>query len=390
MRKSFKFKLYKSPKREKLLRKQVRVAAAIYNHFLALNKRYFKIYKKSLSLYQAQKHLTKLKKLEKYSWMKQLGSQAAQEVLERIDKGYKKFFQDLKSGVSTSPPKFKASRKYKSFTLKQAGYSLLGGNRIKIGKKVFKFSKSREIEGDIKTLTVKRDSVGDWFLVFSCELEDSIQKSNYKSGKIAGFDFGLKNFLTDHNGKLEPAPEPFRKSLKKLKKLSRKLSKKKRNSNNRRRARVGLARLHRKIANQRHDFHFWLARKLVSKYDVIFLEDLNLKGMSKLFGRKVSDLGFSDFVRILEYQCLKYGALLHKVDRFYPSSQTCSNCLKIKEPKLELWEREWECVECGAVHDRDHNAAKNILREGASSLGLCGVKTELRSAASNSRIPLLQ
>ena len=390
MRKSFKFKLYNHQKRNENLLQQVRVAAGIYNHFLALNKRYFKIFGKSLSLYQAQKHLTKLKKLEKYSWMRKLGSQASQEVLERIDKGFKKFFRDLKSGIKTSPPKFKASRKYKSFTLKQAGYRLLEDNQIKIGKKVFKFWKSREIEGEIKTLTIKRDPVGDWFLIFSCEVEEFKPiKSSSKTGKIAGFDFGLTTFLTNQDDEEIKSELCLKKSLKELKKKSKALSRKKKGSNNRAKARLSLARLHRKVSNQRRDAHFKLAKDLAESHDLMFFEDLNMKWMMKTHGRKASDLGFAEFLSILEHQSKKYGALVHKIDRFYPSSHVCSKCLKKREKKLLLWERTWACT-CGAGHKRDHNAAKNILREGASSLGLCDGKTELRSAVSNSRIPLLQ
>ena len=161
--------------------------------------------------------------------MRKLGSQTSQEVLERIDKGYKKFFRDLKAGIKTSPPKFKASRKYKSFTLKQAGYSLLKDNQIKIGKKVFKFWKSREIEGEIKTLTIKRDSVGDWYLIFSCEVKEFKPiKSNSKTGKIAGFDFGLATFLTNQDDEEIKSELCLNKSLKELKKKSTALSRKKR------------------------------------------------------------------------------------------------------------------------------------------------------------------
>jgi putative transposase len=380
--KTFKFKLYNS-KSNKILLRQVFIANRIYNHFLALNMRYYKIYKKHLFSYQACKHLTKLKRLEKFKWMRSLPSQSSQDVIERIDRGYKKFFKGLKSGIKTCPPKFKPRSKYRSFTLKQCGYKLLEGNRIRIGNKIFKFFKSRDIEGKVKRLTIKRDQVGDWFLFIVCEVGALVQKPNLETGKRAGFDFGLKTFLTDHNGETEQSPLFLKQSLKSLKNFGKRLSKKKKGSNNRGRAKVRLARLHRRVKNQRRDFHFKLARKLISKYDLIFLEDLNLKGMRKFWGRKISDLGFYSFVVILEYQCLKYGAQLYKIDRWYPSSQVCSSCLKVKKLKLELLERKWECV-CGAVHNRDHNAAKNILREGASSLGLCGIKTEL---APQPRIP---
>lgn len=387
MRKSFKFKLYNS-KRNKELENQLHCAARTYNHFLALSKRYYRIFKKSLSSHKAKLHLTKLKRLEKFSWLRQLNSQTLQDVVERIEKGYKKFFDDLKTKKKTSPPKFKGRRRYKSFTLKQTGYKLLENNRIKIGKRVFKFFKSREIEGKIKTLTIKRDTVGDWFLVFSCELDASQQKVRARTGKSAGFDFGLKCFLIDNEGSKIESPLFLKGSMKELKKKSRCFSRKRKGSNNRRKARLDLARLHIKVYNQRRDFHFKLGKELTEKYDAMFFEDLTLKGMSRLWGRKMSDLGFGEFMIILDYQARKCGAVVHKIDKWYPSSQTCSTCLKKRETRLELSDRTWTCS-CGASHDRDHNAAKNILREGASSLGLCGIKTNYKLAASNSRIPRL-
>jgi len=387
MRKSFKFKLYNS-KRNKELEAHLHGAARAYNHFLALSKRYYRIFKKNISFHKAKTHLTKLKKIEKFSWLCQLNSQTLQDVIERIEKGYKRFFDDLKAKKNTSPPKFKARRRYKSYTLKQSGYKLLVGNKVKIGKRVYKFFKSREIEGKIKTLTIKRDAVGDWFIIFSCELDASQQKVRVRTGKSAGFDFGLKCFLTDHDGNKIESPLFLKSSMKELKKKSRCLSRKKRGSKNRRKARLDRARLHIKVGNQRRDFHFKLCKELSERYDTLFFEDLTLKGMCRLWGRKMSDLGFSEFMTILAYQCRKRGTVVHKIDKWYPSSQTCSTCLKKREAKLELSDRTWTCS-CGARHDRDHNAAKNILREGASSLGLCGIKTSYKLAASNSRIPCL-
>jgi putative transposase len=346
---------------------------------------------KTLSGNKASKHLTKLKSKPQYVWIKKLNSQTAQEVLQRIEKGYQKFFQDLKKRKKTSAPKFRPWRKYRSITFKQTGYKLFGNNQIKIGKKTFKFFKSRDIEGNIKTLTVKRDAVGDFFVVFSCEIENSSLKLRDKTGKMAAFDFGLKTFLIDQDNNKIEAPLFLAKSLKELKFKSKKFSRKKKGSNNRKKARVVLSRFHRKVGNQRTDFHFKLAKKLCEENDVLFFEDLTMTGMHRLWGRKVSDLANADFMTILEYQAAKSGSIVHKIDKWFPSTKTCSNCLKVREEKLELSERMWVCA-CGAAHNRDHNAAKNIFREGASSLGLCASKTYLfnrKEAGSNSRIPRL-
>ena len=166
--KTYKFKLYRS-KKNKILVNQIKIASSIYNHSIALHKRYYKMFGKHLPKYKLQKHLTKLKKIPRYKYWNKLGSQAVQDITDRIDRAYRLFFRNLKHKIKTSPPGFKSSRKYRSFTLKQAGYNILCGNRIKIGDKIYKYSKSREIEGKIKTLTVKQNNLGELNLCFSVE-----------------------------------------------------------------------------------------------------------------------------------------------------------------------------------------------------------------------------
>lgn len=288
---TYKFKLYKSKKNRKL-HQQINIAANVYNHCIALHKRYYRLFGKSLNKYRLQKHLTKLKKLAKHQHWNQLGSQAVQDITDRIDRAYKLFFESRKNGRKASPPNFKKRIKYKSFTLKQAGYKLSGGNKIRIGKTVYKYSLSRNMEGRIKTLTVKRDPLGDIYLFFSCELPDA-EVNQAATGKMAGFDFGLKTFLTSSektfNGdrKLD-SPEFFKQNIKKIKAANRALSRKRKGSNNRYKAKLNLARVHRKTASQRKHFFFEEAKKLCLKYDCVFFEDLNLKGMQKLWGRKIN------------------------------------------------------------------------------------------------------
>jgi putative transposase len=366
--KTFKFKLYQS-KKNKRLERQVRISAAIYNHCIALHKRYYRLHGKSLNMFRLQKHITKLKKLEKYSFWNQVGSQAIQNITQRIDFGYKKFFKK----DNKRPPTFRKSVRYKSFTLKQAGWALLGGNQIRIGKDIFKFSKSREIEGKIKTVTIKRDTLGNFFIFFACEIEVE-PKNRTTIGKTTGIDFGLKTYLTFSDGTEEESPLFFKHGMKTIRKASQKLSSKKKGSNHRAKARLNLARKHKKIANQRKDYHFQLANKLCQSYEYIFIEDLNLRGMVKLWGRKVNDLGFSDFIKILEHTATKHRTTLHKIDRWFPSSKLCSGCGTINKA-LSLRDRDWVC-DCGSVHNRDHNAAINILREGSSSLGLGDVRQD--------------
>jgi len=369
--KTFEMKLYQS-KKNRYLHDSIDAAAQIYNHCIALHKRYYKLFKKHLNKFQLQKHLTKLKKLEKFLFWKNVGSQAIQDITDRIERGFQLFFCSLKSNKRVRPPSFKKRKKYKSFTLKQAGYKLFENNKIIIGKRCYKFHKSREIDGDIKTLTVKRDPLGDIYLFFSCEVPE-VQTEKVLSGKSVGFDFGLKCFLTLSDESEIESPEFFKKGLKSVRKANRSLSRKKKGSKNRILARRNLARIHKKIANQRRDYHFKLAKHLAETYDVLFFEDLNMKAMQKMWGRKVSDLSFSFFLNILEYYCGKTGSKIQKIDRFYPSSKTCSFCDYVFK-ELSLNDREWSCPNCCFHHLRDVNAAKNIHRVGASALGVGEVR----------------
>ena len=186
--KTYCFKLYKA-KRNRKLHKVINIAGIIYNHCIALHKRYYRLFKKSLNIYKLQKHLTKLKKIGKFSYFKEVGSQAIQDITQRIDRACKLFFRNLKHKIRTAPPSFKKIRKYKSFTLKQAGWKLLKGNIIEINKQKYKYFKSRDIEGIVKTITIKRDTLGDIYLYFVCETNEN--KVLARTGKSVGYDFEL-------------------------------------------------------------------------------------------------------------------------------------------------------------------------------------------------------
>ena len=361
---TYAYKLYNS-KKNRHLHSHINVAGCIYNHLIALHKRYYRLFNKSLGVYRLHLHITKLKKLEKYTFWKQLDAQAIQDIAQRIDRAYKLFFRNLKHGIRTSPPGFKKVRKYRSFTLKQTAYKLLDDNKVSILGQIYKYSKSREIRGRIKTLTVKRDALGDLWLFFATD--EDCKPVEAKPDNIVGLDFGLKTFLTTSEGEKFESPLFMRQASSRLKKLSQKLSPKKRGSSNRKKARLELAREHRNIANRRKDYHFKLAHELAQAYTHVCVEDLNIKAMQRLWGCKVSDLGHAQFLNVLSWVLSKHGASLIKIDRFYPSSKTCSACHHIL-PELSLKTREWACPVCGVLHDRDINAAVNISRVGASTL----------------------
>lgn len=294
-----------------------------------------------------------------------MGSQAIQDITQRIDKGYKLFFRNQKHKIRSASPSFKRIEKYKSFTLKQAGYKLLGGNEVIIAGQKYKFHKSRNIEGVIKTVTIKRDALGDIYIYFVCEQEEN--QVIARTGNSVGYDFGLKTFLKSSDGIDEESPLFFKQHSLQIQKANRNLSRKKKSSSNRKRAKIALARLYKKVANCRKDYHFKLAKRICENYVIICIEDLNVKAMQQLWGRKISDLGHSQFVNILKHQSSKLGSTVVEIPRFYPSSKTCSNCSHIID-SLPLKIREWTCPTCGIMHDRDENAAKNILRVGASTL----------------------
>ncbi|WP_072622274.1 RNA-guided endonuclease InsQ/TnpB family protein [Spirulina major] len=372
--KTLKFKLYQH-KRNRYLKRTINAAGRIYNHCVALHKRYYRMWGKHLNCARLQKHIAKLRK--RNPWWLQVGSQAVQDICQRIEKAYQLFFKHKDRSVR--PPNFKKTRKYKSFTLKQAGYKFLGGNRVRIGNKVYQYWHSRPIEGKVKTLTIKRTPLGELFMIVTVDTLSEPQVKT-ETGNIAGFDFGLKTFLTCSEGFKIDAPLFFKQSLNSVRKASRELSRKQKGSAHRERARLNLSRKHEDIAHRRRDWFWKLAHRLTNQFDVLCFETLNLKAMQRLWGRKVSDLAFREFLQILEWVATKKGKRVVYVDRWFPSSKTCSSCGHILE-HLDLETRHWRCPSCSTENDRDENAAMNIKVAGASAIGLGDVRQALPAIA---------
>ncbi len=365
--KTLKFKFY-SHKRNRHLKRSINVAGVIYNHCIALHKRYYRMWSKHLNCAKLQAHIAKMR--QRLTFWQQVSSQAVQDICQRIEKAYQLFFKYHKKGVK--PPGFKKVKKYKSFTLKQAGYKFLGGNRVKIGLEVYQYWNSRDIEGTVKTLTIKRTPLGELFMVVVVDDVDEPQ-IKFETGKIAGFDFGLKTFLTCSEGFKIESPLFLKQSLNAIKKVSREHSKKQKGSENREQSRKSLARKHEDVANRRRDWFWKLAHDLTNKFDVLCFETLNLKGMQRLWGRKVSDLSFREFLQILEWIATKKGKQVVYIDPWYPSSKTCSCCGHVLE-QLDLAVRRWRCPACSSENDRDENASINIKLVGASTRGLGDVR----------------
>ncbi len=341
---------------------------SVHVHLLRLQRRYYRIYSKYASLSRILKHITKLKQRTKTHWY-QLPSQMIQNVAIRIDLGYQRFFDNIedrqigKTNRKVGKPKIKPNHKYKSVTFTQAGYKI-GGNRLTINclKKSFTFWKHREWTGTIKQVTIKRENVGDYYLYIVCEDYDPSEKLPL-TGNEAGVDFGSKTFLTLSDGTKIASPEFYKQGLKAIRSANKALSRKQYLSNGWFRAKRHLVGVHKKIADSRRDWFFKLALRLVRKYDRIAIETLNLEGMKKLWGRKISDIAFGEFSLILQWTCVKYGKTLLKAGSWVATTKPCSGC-GYRNETLSLSDRQWICPECGSDHDRDVNAAINILQAG--------------------------
>ena len=349
----------------------------VYNHCIALHKRFYKLTGKSLNRFALCNHIARIKHRPKWEDVFQgLDAQAVQQIVERIDKAYKLFFRNQKHHVKSAPPKFKKVKKYPSFTLKQTGYKF-DGNKVRLNGRWYGFHKSRDWKGKIKTITVKRDRCGDFWLIVTTDWVDS--EILPKSGKSVGYDFGMKTYLVASDFRDIVAPLFFKEAANENKKLSRAISSKVKGSNNRRKALLNKARFMRTLANRRSDFQWKLADRLVHEYDILCFEDLNLRGMAKQarkpgkkhgrrrFGGKIGDYGFAEFLSKLQYKAAIAGKEVRLVPWNFPSSQVCSECGHQNPAVKDLNVREWTCPKCGAHHDRDRNAATNILREGTSS-----------------------
>ena len=351
----YKYKLYRTTK-TKHLELMLGEACFVWNHALALQKRYYRIYKGYINLYTMQKHFAKRIR------RKRLHSQTTQAILKRLDDAYKSFFRRK----AKRPPKYKSSKDFPSFVLKQGGYSL-NENVLTINsiKKRYKFSLSRQYKGKIKNITIKRNNIGEFFLIIVSDHSNTKFRKSH-NGASVGIDFGLKTYMTLSDGTCIANPLYLKKDLEELRKKSSSVSTSKKSSHNRVRKRLELCRLYKKIKNRRDNFQWELAHNLCRHFDYIFIEDLEMLGMCKMWGRKMSDLAHSDFVMKLQYLATRYGVTVHKINRFYPSSKTCT-CGFVNN-QLKIHERVWTCPKCGTVHKRDLLAANNILRQGIAEL----------------------
>lgn len=352
---AYKYKLYRTV-RTKHLENMLLEACFVWNHALAIQKRYYSIYKKYVSCNRMQKHFAK--RIDR----RLLPSQTVQEILQRLDTSYQRFF----SHTAKRPPKFKRAKEFSSFRFKRGGFKL-SGNRFTVNKisKTYKFSLSRPYEGKVRTVAVKRSPLGEYYVIITTDAKPGKYGKTH-DGASVGIDFGLRTYMTFSDGTKVQSPLYLKRELPNLRKRGRALSKSKSDSNHHEQRRKELNRVYEHIVNCRNDWQWKLAHELCRKYDRIFIEDLQLTGMSYLWGRKMSDLAHAEFVTKLQYVAKKYGVTVHKIYRYYPSSKTCT-CGNVNHG-LQLHERTWTCPMCGKTHDRDLLASVNILRQGIVEL----------------------
>lgn len=375
MRRSFTYKARLSRTVAQAAEGQLRLCAELYNAALEERKIAYKRARKPVGYFTQSAELPGLKEVRPE--FKAISCMVLQNVLKRVDLAFAAFFRRVKSGDAPGYPRFKPARTYNSLTFRRSGWKR-SGNRLTLkGIGILKLFWSRDLQGTVKTVTLRRDSCGDWWVAFSC---DDVPASTLAPvGSAVGVDVGLESFLTTSDGEHVANPRPMRTEQAAVARAQRRVSKRAKGGHRRRKAVRLLAKRHRKVARVRRDFHRKTAIALVRKYDTIAVEDLNVRGLARgMLAKSVHDVGWGQFVAILAEEAEKATRVLVAVNP-RGTSQACSDCGAVPDIRKGLGDRLHACPACGYTAHRDYNSARNILALGLLTTGQAGPSASCRA-----------
>nr|QNO43337.1 hypothetical protein HGIJHJJE_00002 [Methanosarcinales archaeon ANME-2c ERB4] len=367
---AYKYRMYPDEGQREMVLKHIGACRFVYNLSLEQKIKTYETDKTTISCYDLNAMLPDLKK--EFEWLKEVNSQSLQQTNRNLDSAFKRFFREKKGF-----PKFKSRKNpLQTFSIPQNYIVDFDNNRVKLPKIGWiKTKLSRLFEGRSKTATVSMTATGKFFISILVEDgRETPKKEPFGDDSTIGLDVGIKDFVTMSDGTKTDNPKFLRASIGRLKVLQRRVSRKKKGSKNRDKAKYQVAKQHEKITNQRKDFLHKVSSKIVSENQAIAIETLNVTGMMKnhCLAQAIGDASWSEFFRQLEYKCEWYGKTLLRIGRFEPSSKICSVCGSTNND-LKLLDREWTCAGCGTLHDRDVNASINIKKFALQDQNLIGV-----------------
>lgn len=360
IKRAYRFRCYPTPEQEVILARTFGCARFAYNHMLRLRTDAWFVRQERIGYHETSAALTALKKQPEFVWLNEVSSVPVQQALRHLQTAFANFF-----AKRTKYPSFKRKDGPQSAEYTTSAFKW-DGKTLKLAKMdaplAIRFSRTIPRAAKVTTVTVSKDAAGRYFVSMLCD--DTVSAKPDAAGKV-GIDLGLTHFAILSTGEKIAAPNTFRRHEAKLAKLQRRLAKKQKGSARRVKAKRKVARLHAKVADARRDFLHKLSTRLINENQVIAIESLAVSNMQKnrCLAKSISDASWSEFVRQLEYKAQWYGRTLIGIDRWYPSSKRCSDCGHTVS-KLSLSVREWVCPECGTIHDRDINAARNVLAAG--------------------------
>ena len=377
MLRAIKIRLYPNKAQEQTLNKVLGCYRFIYNQMLARKQNAYKADKTNLSVTDLSKwfHGTLLKD-EQYAWLKEQNTKVMKQAIRQMDGAYQKFFKQ-----HNGFPKFKTKKDKQSAlfpidaisrknTFETKHISLITSlKNIKFRCSDLYFRRLQKYNKDIRSATLSKTKSGKFFLSILVEMNDTELKRFERTNKQVGIDLGVKDFVITSDGEVFENKHFFKKKEKQVRRLQRQISRKVKGSNNRKKAQIRIARLYERITNKKDAYIHYITNELLTYFDTIFMENLNVKGMMKNhhLAKAIQEVGLYKFKETLVNKAAVNDKKVVFIDRFYPSSKTCSGC-GYKKRDLKLSDRFWVCSECGAEHDRDINAARNILLEGQRML----------------------